>query len=239
MPAESDIQSINIFNEKSLHAALKQLYNGPNVRFEVRVERFIVDVVQNDLLVEIQTGGFAPLKHKLLHLCRKNRVRLVKPIAQEKWIIKQPQSPDATASRRKSPKRGKLLDLFADLVHIPTLLLESNFELEILLIQEEEVRTFVGKKAAWRRRGWRTHERHLLAIAERHLLRSPTDLLALLPDNLADGMADPFTTRDLATAARISQRRAQQMTYCLRKLELIEQIGKQGNAHLYSVAYTR
>ena len=229
MPGESDVQSINIFNEKPLHAALKQLYGGPNAQFEVRVDGFIIDVVQNDLLIEVQTGGFAPLKRKLVQLSKKYRVRLVKPIAQEKWIIKEPQEAGMAVNRRKSPKRGQVLDIFAELIRIPTLLQEPNFELEVLLTQEEEVRTFVGINAAWRRRGWRTREKRLLAVVDRQLLRSPADLVALLPKELPD----PFTTRDLAASAKIAPRLAQQAAYCLRKLALIDQIGKRGNAHLY------
>jgi hypothetical protein len=55
--------------------------------------------------------------------------------------------------RRKSPKRGRLEDLFWELVSIPQLLSNPNFSLEVLMIRGEEVRRYEGKRA-WRRRGW-------------------------------------------------------------------------------------
>ena len=71
---------IGTLNEGALHAQLKEWYRRPGDRVEQLVDGFVVDLVRCDLLVEIQTGGFAPLRRKLELLTREHRVRLVAPV---------------------------------------------------------------------------------------------------------------------------------------------------------------
>src|ERR1044072_9107255 len=75
---------IGLLNEKPLHASLKQWYARPGDRFEVPVDGFIVDIVRDDLLIEIQTRNFSAISRKLSRLTRSYRVRLVYPVVQEK-----------------------------------------------------------------------------------------------------------------------------------------------------------
>lgn len=221
--------SIGLLNEKPLHAALKKWYARPKDRFEVSVAGFEIDVVQGNLLVEIQTGNFASIKSKLIELTSVHPVRLVYPIAQEKWIVKLAKDGSSPTSRRKSPKRGKVEDVFWELVSFPELLLSPNFSLEVLLIQEEEVRRYEGKRKWWRR-GWVTEERQLLKVVQRRLFETPTDIRALLPM----GLRAPFTTKDLADATDCRRKLAQKMAYCMRKMGVIERVGKRGRANLYA-----
>ena len=220
---------ISTYNEKPLHAALKAWYARPGDRFEVLVDGFIIDIVRDGLLIEIQTTSLASLKRKLLTLVDDHQVRLVYPIAREKWIGKLAEDGQSLSSRRKSPKRGKIEDLFRELVSFPKLMAHANFDLDVLLIQEEEVRRFDGTRA-WRRRGWVTEERQLLQVVDQRRFSTPADLGALLPPDLGA----PFTTSDLATAIARPRRLAQRMAYCLRKMGEIEAVGKQGNAILYA-----
>ena len=228
-------QSIGILNEGPLHAALKDWYAQPSDRAEVPVDGYVIDLVRGNLLIEVQTASFAAIKAKLLDLVPRHPLRLVYPIAAEKWIAKlavpsQPLAADGQTpiSRRKSPKRGALVEIFAELVSFPHLLAHPHFSLEVLLIHEEEVRRHEPGRA-WRRRGWVTHERRLLAVVDRHLFESPTDVSELLPP----GLPAPFTTADLAGALGRGRWLAQKMAYCLREMGILTPVGKQGNAILY------
>ncbi len=118
---------------------------------EVKVDEFIVDVLRGELLVEIQTQNFSAIKKKLIKLLLNNKVRLVYTIAELKWIVHVSRSGEFVR-RRKSPKKGKVIDLFHELVHTPSLIKDRNFSLEVLLIEEEEVRCNDGG-GSWRRRG--------------------------------------------------------------------------------------
>ena len=221
---------IGLLNEKPLHASLKQWYARPGDRFEVAVDGFVIDIVRDDLLIEIQTGSFASIKSKLANLARSRQVRLVYPIVQEKWIVRSATDGRGGAVRRKSPKRGRLEDLFWEMVSIPQLLSNRNFSLEVLMIREEELRRFAGKRT-WRRRGWAVEERRLLEVLGQRSFGEPADWLGLLPEGL-----ETFTKRDLATGMDTGRELAQKMAYCLRKGRVIELIGKQGRAQLYRVA---
>lgn len=226
--------NIGLLNEQPLHAALKEWYARPEDRLEVSVNGFVIDVVRGDLLVEVQTGNFASVKPKLMELTNAHAVRLVHPIAQEKWIVKLAKDGSGPTSRRKSPKRGKVEDVFWELVSFPELLSNPNFSLEVLLIQEEEVRRYEGKRRWWRR-GWVTEERRLLEVLQRRLFETPADIGVLLPT----GLREPFTTEDLADATDCRRKLAQKMAYCLRKMGVIEQVGKRGRANLYAIAAAR
>ncbi|MEZ4707479.1 MAG: hypothetical protein R3A44_09750 [Caldilineaceae bacterium] len=215
-------------NEKALHAELKSWYADAGDQFEQKVGRYFIDIVQSHQLVEIQTRNLGALKSKLTQLAQKHTVRLVHPIAQEKWIVKLPANADESESRRKSPKRGDLVDLFGELVAFPTMLHLENLSLEVLLIREEEVRRHEANRA-WRRRGWVTHERRLLAVVERRVFHTPAELAMLLPA----GLDAEFTSADLARALGKPVRLAQQMIYCLREAGQLTEVGKRGRAKLY------
>src|SRR5258705_11318665 len=121
---------IGLLNEKPLHAALKLWYARAGDRFEVPVDGFVIDIVrrreseggEEDLLIEIQTRNLAAINSKLIRLTRSHQVRLIYPIVKEKWIVRSAPincaSTNSTATksnavvRRKSPKRGRLEDLF-------------------------------------------------------------------------------------------------------------------------------
>lgn len=231
MPTESQEVShqIGSLNEKPLHAALKEWYAQPDDELEVSVDGFIVDIVRRDLLVEIQTRSFAKIKRKLLELTSHHAVLLVYPIAREKWIVRLAPDGHVQLGRRKSPKRGIPEDVFRELVSFPQLLSHPNFSLEVLLIQEEELRRHDPKRS-WRRRGWVTHERRLLEVVDQRLFETPADMLSLLPAKLAQ----TFTTSDLATAIGRPRRLAQSMAYCLREMGMITAVGKRGRTILYA-----
>jgi hypothetical protein len=219
---------IGTLNEKPLHAALKAWYARPGDRLEVEVEGFVVDVVRGDLLVEIQTGSFASIKRKLVTLVADHSLRLVYPVARDRWIVKVAAEASGRPGRRKSPRHGGFVDLFAELVSFPGLIANPNFSLEVLLIEEEELRRHEEGRA-WRRKGWVTQERRLLYVLERRLFEAVSDLCTLLPGDLAE----PWTTADLAAALGVRRRLAQQMAYCLRRAGALVPVGKEGRAILY------
>ena len=170
------------------------------------------------------------MKRKLAHLLDAHPVRLVHPIAAEKWIVRQTADGEEIG-RRRSPKRGRFFDLFAELVRIPHLLSHANLTLEALLTREEEIRRDDGK-GSWRRKGWSIHDRCLLEVAERRAFSTVADYLSLLPPDLPS----PFATRDLAASARIPLRLAQRAAYTLRQLDGLTIVGKRANALLYEIA---
>jgi len=216
-------------NEYTLHSAIKQWYSLPGDMFEVNIGGFVVDVVQGSLLVEIQTKNFSAAKRKLQRLVGDHKVRLVYPIAKQKWIVRVAQSGEPL-SRRKSPKKGRLVDLFHELVRLPDLIEHRNFSLEVLMIEEEEVRCNDGR-GSWRRRGVSIKDRKLISVTERVLFKDEKDFLRFLPGELPD----PFTNKDLSVRVAVSVNLARKITYCLKKMGTIAEVGKRGRELLFHI----
>lgn len=220
--------AIGTLNEKSLHAALKQWYAQPGDLIEVPVDGFSVDIVRGDLLIEVQTRNLFSLKSKLTRLLDQHPVRLVYPIARERWIVRQSWNGRRVLGRRKSPKHGATEQIFEELVSIALLFAHPNFSLEVTFIQEEEIRR-PDRARRWRRKGWRIHERRLLQVVDQRLFETPEDMLTIVPAALPE----PFTSTDLAEAAGCSVWLAQKMTYCLRTMGALAVAGKRSRSVLY------
>lgn len=221
---------IGILREGPLHASLKRWYAKPGDLIEVPVDGFVIDLVRGDLLIEVQTRGFSSMKRKVTTLLDGgHRVRIVHPIPATKRIVKLTDDGEIL-SRRLSPKRGDLTDVFSELVSIPDLLTNPHLEIEVVMTDVEELRRHTPGRA-WRRKGWMVEERRLNEVVGTLLISNNDDLAALLPA----GLSDTFTTADLANKLGRPRRTAQQMAYCLRIAEVIEAVGKRGNAVEYRV----
>jgi hypothetical protein len=211
-------------NEFSLHSEIKKVYSLPGDQIEAKVGNYIVDILRENLVIEVQTKNFSALKEKLQVLTKKHKVRLVYPLPEKKWITHVTKD-HIELNKRKSPRKGKLTDLFRELVMIPNMIGEENFSLEVLFIDEEEVRCEDGK-GSWRRRGVSIKERKLLKVNDRILFQTKADYLKILPEDLNE----VFTNKELAHLAKISVRTARQITYCLRKSNVILLAGKNGRS---------
>jgi hypothetical protein len=223
------VTAIGSLNEKPLHAALKEWYRREGDRVEVPMDGFVIDVVRGELLIEIQTRSFSSMRRKFDHLLDSHPIRLVHPVAAERWIVKLDDDRNET-SRRRSPKRGIAADVCAELVSFPSLLSHPHFTLEIALVEEEEVRRPDAKRG-WRRGGFAIEERRLVDVRETVELDSPEDLRQLLPG----GLPDPFTTADLAAGLGRSRHLAQEVAYCLRVSGAVETAGRDKRGVLYHV----
>ncbi len=215
---------IGTLAEKSLHAGLKEWYGRAGDQFEVKIGRYVIDIVRDDLLIEIQTRHLYALRRKLAGLLESHKVHLIHPIPCEKWIIRQT-AQGKFIQRRKSPKRGRVLDIFGECMRIPHLLLHPNLTLEAALTQQEEIWRDDGQ-GSWRRKRWSIADQRLLAVVEQAVFNTPQDYLAVLPQELKR----PFTNRELAEILNCRLNLAQKITYTLRKMELLDVSGKQGNA---------
>ncbi len=224
----SNSHYIGTLNEKSLHAALKKWYTSQGDELEVAVDGYYIDIVRDGELIEIQTRNFSSIKKKLTSLVEYHPVRLVHPIAQEKWLYKLPITQDDEPIRRKSPRCGTVYDILDELVSFPMLLTHQNFTLELLFIKEEEVRSYDPKRG-WRKHGWITQERRLLEVINSLIIRKPSDLLMLLPDDLQK----QFTTEHIALSLGRSQWFARKLVYCLKKMNLIKKVGTRNRFYLY------
>ncbi len=219
--------------ETSLHRQLKDAYADGTAAMEVVLGDYRIDVVQPGLLVEIQHGSLSAIRDKVRKLLKDHKVLVVKPILIEKQLIRLEKRDGRVVSRRKSPKRGSLLDIFDELIYFTRVFPHPNLLLEVPLVDVQELRyPGHGRRRRWRKDDFEVQDRLLAGIRETHRFRSAGDLIRIVPP----GLPKPFDTGQLAEKLQVQRWVAQRIAYCLRKMGAVKQVGKRGNAVLYEFA---
>ena len=129
--------AFSTLNESKLHNSLKilyqELYEG---KTEVEQDGHIYDIItKNGNIIEIQTKNLAKLLPKILDTIEKgHNVKLIHPLPLVTRIELQDEE-GKIISKRKSPKKGNIYDIFRELTGIYPLMTNPHFSLEIVEIE--------------------------------------------------------------------------------------------------------
>jgi hypothetical protein len=214
--------------ETSLHRTLKERYAaGGSGRPEIVIGGFRVDAVdQAGRLIEVQSGALGPLRGKLRLLLPEHRIRIIKPVVLKRRLIRKSTPTGPVLSTRQSPKRGRLFDVFDDLIGLVRVFPHTNLEIDVVGVTIEEVRL---QRRRWP--GYKVADRCLGETHETQSVVTALDLWALLPPG-CEGR-EPFTTYELAQMLDRPLSFAQRVAYCLRLTGAARVVGKQGNRLIY------
>ena len=224
--------SIGTENESSLHNSLKKYYAEPGKTEKIRAG-YVCDAIGiNGEAIEIQTSHFYALKKKIPALAKNGKVRLVYPVIVKKTI--ELYSPEGKLlSRRKSPKKGGMWDIFDELVYVPELLKLKNLNIEIIFVDAIERRCKDGK-GSWRRKGVSIKDRILenrpKMLMDRLVFKKKTDWMGrFMP------LENECTTKALAKASTIKADQARKAIYTLEKAGFLKKDRKQGRCWVYTI----
>jgi hypothetical protein len=224
------VSRIGIEKESSLHRTLKFRYTGPEGQSETQVGSYVCDGTTGEgEIIEVQTGSFGPFREKVKNLAKTGRVRIVHPVAVQKYIELY-DSNDCLIHRRKSPGKNGPWHLFKALLYAPELPLLPNVTIEIALVDILERRKDDGK-GSWRRRGVSIVDKTLAGWRESIVLSGLNDYYRFVPFD----KAEEFTAKDLAAKAGINAALARKCLYVLSRLGLVKRTGKRGNAVVYKI----
>ncbi len=216
--------------EFSLHRQLKSIYAADDAQQEAVLGKYRIDVMEGSRLIEIQHGSLAAIRDKVRHLTKSHWMQVVKPLVASKMIVRQDQRDGVEITRRRSPKRGKLLDLFDELVYFTRVFPHPNLEIEVPIVDIEEFRyPGHGRRRRRREKDFQIADQRLVSIQETYRFRTARDLLHVVEGPLPRN----FHTGHLAELADVPRWTAQRVAYCWREMGAIEIVGKQGNAILY------
>ena len=219
--------------ETSLHQQLKRCYADGDANTEVVVGKYRIDAIRDEELIEVQCASLSAIRDKCRHLLKRHPLRVVKPVVSRIRIVKLDKPNGTISSRRMSPARGSVLDVFDELIYFTRVFPHPNLAIEVPLVEIEEWRyPGHGRRRRRRERDHQVEDRKLLSIVETHRFDTAEDLGRLVPD----GMPSPFHTGHLAATLGIDRWDAQRIAYCFRKMGTARQVGKQGNARLYKFA---
>ena len=126
--------------ETTLHRQLKAHYAHTHGVTEARVDRFRIDAIVDDELIEIQLSSLSSIRLKVERLLKNHCVRIVKPIICRRRIIKLTRKNGKVSHARWSPKRGCINDLFDELIYFTRVFPHKNLKLEVPLITIQEER---------------------------------------------------------------------------------------------------
>lgn len=191
-------------------------------------------MVSGGRLVEIQHAPLAAVRDKVRALLDQHSVLVVKPIVVKKLLVKRAAKGGRITARRLSPKRGRILDLFHELVHFVSVFPHRRLTLDVPLVDVEEWR-YPGHGRRRRRRAndYQVEDQKLLHVRQVYRLKTASDVARLINCPLPDS----FHTGHLAGSLEIERWVAQRIAYCLRKIGALREMGKQGNARLYQFAW--
>ncbi|WMJ22580.1 hypothetical protein RBG61_11360 [Paludicola sp. MB14-C6] len=223
-------KGIGTLGEKTLHAVLKHYFEPYEDNHEIKVGGYVADIVGENGIIEIQTRNFEKLRKKLAAFLEVTTVTVVYPIAQTKWLYWINQETGETTVKRKSPKIGLPFEIVWELYKIKDLLNHPNISFCIAMIDVDEYRNLDGWSKD-KKKGSSRFDRIPIDIMQEIYLRCPADYDILLPPNLPT----QFTTKDLKNLMKVSPRAIQSGMSVLRKVGLIEQVGKQGRLNLYQI----
>ena len=223
--------------ETTLHQQLKLSYADDPAQTEVQLGRFRIDAIRGDELIEVQCASLSAIRDKCQKLLQRHTLRVVKPVVMRTRITRLTSESGKVKSRRMSPKRGSVMDLFDELIYFTRVFPHENLTIEVPLIHVEQIRVPSKKR---RRRSWHKDYRVKDVIWESTEatleLRKASDLLTLLPGSEKAGRKDSlgcFNTAELAGAIDQSRHTAQQIAYVLRKTGAIDQHGRDRSGIIY------
>ena len=250
-----DTPHIGTLREKRLHAAIKHYlcedatcHERPVPDFlatqesDGRSRRVVADVLTDGEILEVQTGGFHPLRDKLAYYLTHTpyRVTVVHPIPAVHYLSWIDPADGGIISRRRSPKRGRVRDVARELYWLSEHVGNPRFAIRLLLLELEEYRIADG----WSRdgkRGSNRYERFPIALLGDVTLATNDDYAAyFLPASIRVRVDDqghplPFTAAEYAKASGIRGRATYSMLRLLSKLGLIEETDKIGRSRGYRI----
>jgi hypothetical protein len=135
-------------------------------------------------------------------------------------------------SRRKSPRKGSIYDLFNVLVYAWELPLQKKLSVELVLVDALEKRVQDGK-GSWHHAYASIHDKLLTAWNGTVALNKAADYRQFVPFK----RGQEWKAADFAKAAKIRPRLAGKALYVLTRLSVIEQCGLDGRAFIYKTKY--
>ena len=250
---ESNTAIIGTLQEKRMHAAIKRYlcddmtcHERPVPDFLVaeggKSRRVVADILTDGEILEVQTGGFHPLRKKIDYYLTHTpyRVTVVHPIPAVRYLSWIAPADGQVISRRKSPKRGRVRDIARELFWLSEFVGNPRFSIRLLLVELEEYRFADG----WSRdgkRGSNRYERFPTALLGDVTLATSADYAAYFLPEVLDARLDdggnpqPFTAAEYAKASGIHGMATYSMLRLLCSLGLVEQTEKIGRSQGYRV----
>ena len=221
-------QGIGRLSEKTMHRMLKLYYEPDESLHEIECFGSVADVKNDGGIIEIQRASLAYLIPKLERFLPHSPVTVVHPIVAKKRVRRLNTETGEITSSGRTVKGKTVFDSAFEIYKIRKFIGGEGFTLILLLLDCDEYKVHDPRARRGRGGDHRVECIPTDVLAE-YILCDPTDYLALLPDDLADG----FTADEFKKSVKSRSR------YAYYYLRLLVDLGlmtreKQGAKYLYS-----
>jgi hypothetical protein len=219
---------IGTLGEKTLHAVLKLYIEPRQENHEIKVGRYVADIMNEEGITEVQTRNFNAFRKKLACFLVNYKVTVVYPIAQIKWLTWIDTETGQATAKRKSPKTGRPYDIFAELYRIKQLLQHPNLSFRICMLEMQELRYLNGWSKD-KKKGSSRCDRIPSDIISEVIIRSKDDYQKLIPGELPQR----FTAKDYRKCSGLTIGAAQTALNVLFAVGAVDRTDKIVNAFVY------
>ena len=223
-------KGIGTLGEKTLHAVLNNYYEPHEENHEIKVGRFVADIVGEQGVIEIQTRSFGSLLEKLDNFLEFCEVTVVYPLPALKYVSWLDMETGELSPKHKSPKKCRIYDAFKEIIRIKYALDNPRFHLVLCFLEVDEIR-FLNGWSENKKRGSSRCDRIPKDIIEEVRFDCVEDYRRFLPD----GLPEEFTSAHYAKACKSNKQLASNGLNILNYLGLVERVGKKGNSFIYKV----
>lgn len=222
-------ESIGTQKEKSVHRYIKYLLSSDINNHEYKIENKIVDCFINNNIYEIQTRNFSNLRDKLNKLLDNYKFTICYPFYSIKKVSYVNED-GITFKSRLSPKKEYPWTILAELYRIVDYLKHSNlsirlYNLEVLELQKD----YINKYKRLRKT---PIDKIPIKVIDVFEINNYKDIIKLLPNQLYD---ISFTQDIFNKYTHFNKRNGSYALQVLKKLNLVNIIGKDNKKYLYSL----
>ena len=225
-------ESIGTYNEKRLHKMLKCAVCESTACHEIKVGRFVADVICDGEIYEIQTSGFYPLKKKLDYFLGNTEygVSIVHPLVASLMLIRVDGETGEVIRKKRSPKKEMPISVLPELYWVSEHIGNERFRIVLPEIEGEEYR--FSERMRYRREG--AYDAVFLPIGMRGytVIASLSDVRAILPSEILE--VESFDARAFSKATKLKGRKLSFALSFLCKTDLAER-EKCGNKFIYRI----
>ena len=176
---------IGTLGEKRLHKILKRFLEENEENHEVKVGTYFADILSGNMITEIQTGSFRPLREKITYYLENTPydITVVRPLPYVKTVCTVERESGELLSRKKSTRRTRPRDVLRDWYYLAEFLSNPRFTLRFLLLEEDEYRMTKKKTRRWGKES-ELYERIPTALLDEELYEYQSDYLKFLPEDM-------------------------------------------------------
>lgn len=221
---------IGTLGEKRLHKILKRFLEENEENHEVKVGTYFADILSGNMITEIQTGSFRPLREKITYYLENTPydITVVRPLPYVKTVCTVERESGELLSRKKSPRRTRPRDVLRDWYYLAEFLSNPRFTLRFLLLEEDEYRMTKKKTRRWGKES-ELYERIPTALLDEELYEYQSDYLKFLPED----MPAEFTAAEYGKRAKLHGYAIYSALKLLEAVGLVEKGEKQGRSYIY------